>query len=125
MLSDTQPLSGKVAIELLKHPRRLELQKDVTLEYAHQNSEGVDIVIHADIEKLNSGETPANYPIGWCNGRLENLLKTDSDSTQLARYFYVDNSKLFTRISMRFFMVTTRADIAASDCLFYFVDELQ
>lgn len=111
----------KQQVEILDTPRRLELVPDVDVSFGEQRLNGSSITIRQDIEKFNFGVTPANQRIGWINGDINRSLQLDSQSSSVGDYFYVENEQILTKQPLKLFMVTTRADIARSDCLFYFV----
>ena len=106
--------------EILFHPRRLELKEGVNVEYADSPITNTPLTLRPDIEKFNFGITPQNTALGWVHPRLSDTLQLDQHSHLLNQYFHIENKQLVTSKELRLFMVTTRADIASSDCLFYF-----
>ena len=67
----------------------------------------------------------AGEMLGWLDeDGLEHLLISGgSDNHPPAEFFRVEGGQLYPRRAMHIFMATTRPDIAASDCLFYFIPE--
>ena len=54
---------------------------------------------------------------------LKKMFLVGGDQDPPGEYFELRDGKFFPRQRMRLFMATTRPDIAASDCLFYFVPD--
>jgi hypothetical protein len=81
--------------------------------------------VRDDIEKFNFSPVHAGEMLGWLDeDGLEHLLISGGpDNHPPAEYFRIEAGCLYPRRSMRIFMATTRPDIAASDCLFYFIPE--
>lgn len=111
----------KQEVEVLLKPRRLEVLKNKQLVYANDRDRHADITLRQDLEKFNFGSTPGGTRLGWLNASLHECFKLDSHNELLSEGFAVENGELVTRQPMKLFMVTTRKDIALSDCVFYFV----
>lgn len=111
-------------IELLEQPKRLEIHRHATLAYAERPVFGANVTIRQDIEQRNFGITRPGEVLGWLDhARLEHFrLAGQQPQEYLSDYFCADNSELTVTRPLKFFMVTTRSDIAKSDCLLYFVD---
>ena len=111
------------SILLLRHPLRLELAPHSRIDYADRPLHDRDITVRADIEKFNFEPVNHRSPLGWLDAEgLEHLrIVSDLHPHEVDEFFRVEDGKLFPRLHMRLFMATTRPDIAASDCLFYFV----
>lgn len=107
-------------MEVLNRPRRLELRDDNHVAYSTENHPQVALTLRSDIECFNFGTTPTGTVLGWLNAPLEQVLKLDSLQGYLRDCFEAQEGQLLTRKPLHLFMVTTRADIAKSDCLFYF-----
>jgi hypothetical protein len=108
---------------LLRHPLRLELAAHSRIDYADRPLHDRDIVVRDDIERFNFAPVNAGDLLGWLDSEGLDHLQIGSDYHPHAvdEFFRVDDGRLFPRQTMRLFMATTRPDIAASDCLFYFV----
>lgn len=113
----------RAEIEVLRRPRRLEIKATSTLTFANEINDDFDITICQDIEKLNFGLTQSSQQIGWLKQDMLNHLQLDIDTQPLAKFFRIEDGALLTNQPLKLFMVTTRADIAKSDCLFYFVEK--
>lgn len=108
-------------IEVLSLPRRLEIIANSSIVYAMSQLDEYCVTMRQDIEKLNFAKTPQNTLLGWAANAKEQVLKIGGAKANLSDYFTLDNGELRTARDLILFMVTTRADIAKSDCLFYFV----
>ena len=113
--------SPEQKLDLLTHPRRLELCDNFSIAYDHDEQLNFDLTLAQNIEHFNFGITPAHTVLGWTHHEIGNILTLDEHKHTLDEFFSVENSQLVTKKALRLFMVTTRADIARSDCLFYFI----
>ena len=111
-------------IEILQHPRRLEIHKQATLAFAERPVFGASITIRQDIEQRNFGTTQPGDILGWVDHeKLEHFRLGGHQAGELVEhYFSADNNQLTVTKPLKFFMVTTRSDIAKSDCLLYFIE---
>ena len=110
-------------ISVLLQPRRLELKSGYSIAYMDGSDSATDVCLRTDIETLNFGSTAAGTHLGWIRSNSLTPLTLDTGETGLSRYFSVEDHCLYTTERLRLFMVTTNADIARSDCLFYFIHE--
>jgi hypothetical protein len=113
------------AVTLFRHPLRLELSAHSRIDYADRALHDRDITVRWDIEHFNFVVIHPHESLGWLDedGLSHLLISGGPDNHPPQEYFRVDAGKLYPRRDMRLFMATTRPDIAASDCLFYFVLE--
>ena len=110
-------------VAIFRHPLRLELASQTRIDYADRPLHDRDITVRQDIERFNFAPVDASEVLGWLgDGGLEHL-KIGSDYTphEVEEFFRFEDGQLYPGRHMRLFMATTRPDIAASDCLFYFV----
>lgn len=121
-LSARNPFILQQDVDVLEHPRRFEVANDVSIGFAARQDNQQQVTMLQDIEKLNFGITKANQMLGWVNQEGLELFQLDDPKQDVGRYFYVDDGRLRTARALKLFMVTTRADIAKKDCLFYFVE---
>lgn len=112
----------KQRVEQLRFPRRLELASQRDIAYAESAQPDKDVTLRKDIEKYNFGETPQDTCLGWVKHNSLEALTLDRHTQPLEHYFYLSGQCLMTKQPLRLFMVTTNAQIAKSDCLFYLVD---
>lgn len=121
-LADT--LFGKSeGVAIFRHPLRLELARHSRIDYADRPLRDRDITVRRDIERFNFTPVDDDEMLGWLDGGdLSHLLiGSDYRPHEVSEFFRVEAGKLYPARHMRLFMATTRPDIAASDCLFYFV----
>ncbi len=113
--------SGKMSI--FQNPLRLELVAQSQVGHDESPLNGKDITIRSDIESLNSVAIGTNEFLGWMDSEKSSVLRVRSaDQKQnVSEYFSIRQGRLYPKTPMTLFMATTRVDIAASDCLFYFV----
>ena len=114
--------AGPASVTLLEHPHRLELATHARIDFADHPLGGRDLTMRADIERLNFSPVSPDEPLGWTGPDGLEALRIGT-GIDVAEFFRVSGGQLFATRPMRLFMATTRADIAASDCLFYFVSE--
>jgi hypothetical protein len=107
-------------LELLLNPRRLELRPSASIVYSTKALSEANITLRQDIEGLNFKRVESGTQLGWADNQGLAHLKLDREHVKTEDYFEVIDSKLLTKKHLTLFMVTTRADIAKSDCLFYF-----
>ncbi|NVK54871.1 MAG: succinylglutamate desuccinylase/aspartoacylase family protein [Alteromonadaceae bacterium] len=109
---------------LLKQPKRLEIYNEVSLAYAERPVFGANVTIRQDIEQHNFGITRPGDVLGWLDhNKLDHFRLAGHQANQfIDDYFSVYNNELTVTRPLKMFMVTTRGDIAKSDCLLYFVD---
>ena len=112
-------------LELFGDPIRLELQDHVTLTYAETPSENYDITLLPDIEHHNFGGVRRDTPLGWARGEATRLFRAQDGGGRcaVARLVRIENGRLFPAQDLKLFMITTNAQIAHADCLFYAVSD--
>jgi hypothetical protein len=112
-------------LTLFQHPYRLELLQHSRIDYADHSLHDRDVTIREDIERYNFASVEAGAALGWLGEEgLAHLQVVAGDHRHpVAEFFEVRDGILTARSRMHLFMATTRPDIAASDCLFYFVIE--
>jgi hypothetical protein len=110
-------------VTLFRHPLRLELAAHSRIDYAERPLHDRDITVRYDIERFNFAPIERHDMLGWVDNNGLDHLKVGSDETphEVSEFFRVEDGKLYPNQHMRLFMATTRPDIAASDCMFYFV----
>lgn len=103
------------------NPIRIKLKPELQLDYHNKYIDGFDLVLPTDADKYNSSVIQSDDFVGWVGGKgLEvfdcvNMPQEDS----IEHYFYIKNNELRAKVNLRLYMVTTRLEIALSDCLFY------
>nr|WP_136250962.1 succinylglutamate desuccinylase/aspartoacylase family protein [Ningiella ruwaisensis] len=106
-------------IELLALPRRLELQANTSISY-NSEAQPLDITLRQDLESFNFCTIAKGTTLGWSDKQLNEVLCLDRPSISLSKCFEIKEGLFRNVCKMTLFMVTTRVDIATSDCLFYF-----
>jgi hypothetical protein len=116
-----EPDANNVAT--FRHPLRLELCAHSRIDYAHRSLHDHDITVRKDIEHFNFVPLYTDEMLGWldADGLSHLMIGSDSHPHQIEEFFRVEDGKFYPTRPMHLFMATTRPDIAASDCLFYFV----
>ncbi|TNF01553.1 MAG: hypothetical protein EP323_09450 [Gammaproteobacteria bacterium] len=126
-LAETPLPSGEesLALDIYRHPVRLELVAGCRLCYADTPQEGVDITLPTQIDRRNFGVARVDSPLAWLGPRgLDALRLVDAAGRNVIdQYFVARQGKLFPRVTLKLFMVTTTPKIALSDCLMYAVKE--
>ncbi|MCL6415344.1 succinylglutamate desuccinylase/aspartoacylase family protein [Aestuariirhabdus sp. Z084] len=124
-LCSDQVLSSTAASSVTTYPNplRLELAEDTCLRYSDDPKTTGDLILATDAEALNYGTASAQEPIARLGPKGFDKLRINGPEGEMpvSRYFEARNGKLYTRGPTRLFMVTTREEIALSDCLFYFM----
>ncbi|AWL11148.1 hypothetical protein HMF8227_00652 [Saliniradius amylolyticus] len=110
-------------VGLLRNPRRFELRQGYSVAYLDRPDNAADVCLRTDIESLNFGMTPAGTHLGWVRDNALSPFVLDDNENDAQRYFRVTDNQLYTVLPLRLFMATSNADIARSDCLFYFIRE--
>ena len=113
--------SGEMSI--FQNPLRLELAPRSQVGHDEAPLNGKDVTIRSDIESLNSLTVGTDEPLGWIDPAKSSLLhvRSANQNQNVSEYFSIRQGRLYPKNPMTLFMATTRVDIAASDCLFYFV----
>lgn len=115
-------------IQQLINPRRLELKARSTIAYDQSPIAGISVTMRQDIERLNFMKVEKGEHLGWLPSPSLDAFQLDKTAFYVNDYFTAElvNSGVYefkTKCTLTLIMVTTRADIASSDCLFYFVKE--
>ena len=112
-----------VDVAVIRKSRRLELQPHSRIEYAGRALHDRDITLRADIDRFNFAQAGPDTVLGWLgeDGYQHLRIGGEPGHNDVAEFFEERDGGLYPRDAMQIFMATTRPDIAASDCLFYFV----
>ena len=115
-------LDHAVDMDLYHDPVRLELEQRLTLAFADAPVLGVDLTMLDQVDQFNFKLVPAGTQIGWIRDAevIKHLRVVDArGDNRFDHYFEICGNRLQTRATQKLFMVTTRPDIALSDCLLY------
>ena len=117
------PESKAWSIDVLHNPVRLELAGLFTLCYAEHPVPEADLCLRVDIENLNFGEVGRDCRLGWISADgWEKIAVVNARGENLKHeYLRVQDGQLFPATRLKLFMITSRPDIALSDCLLYAV----
>ncbi|WP_286236913.1 succinylglutamate desuccinylase/aspartoacylase domain-containing protein [Neptuniibacter halophilus] len=113
-------------MDIYRHPVRLELIPGTVVAFAEGYVIGTDLTVPADLDRHNFGTVERGTLIGWLGSeaaerclRVHNAKGEDVGS----RLFEIHGNQLVTAVPLKLFMITTRPDIALSDCLLYAAEE--
>lgn len=110
-------------IEVLHNPVRFELSEDTRLSYADAPDPQADLTLINTIEHFNFGQVTADTVLGWVNSHSNAAMKIKSGKgyQDFSEWFQIIDGVLKPARNLKLFMITSRADIALSDCLLYAV----
>lgn len=110
-------------VNIFRNPIRLELLTGKHAAYSNTAQTHADITLPENAERLNYGMVPHEEPLAFLgNEGLAVLTAKDHQGNErLDEFFECRDEQLFAKHPIKLFMVTTNAEIAASDCLFYFI----
>ncbi|MGH1462961.1 MAG: hypothetical protein ACRBB6_13085 [Neptuniibacter sp.] len=113
-------------MDLYRHPVRLELAPDCVVAYSESYVLGTDLTVLAGLDKFNFGEVGRGELIAWLGHKKGSDCMRVNDAlgrNVFDTYFEVKGNQLLTSQDLKLFMITTRPDIAISDCLLYVTTE--
>lgn len=120
------PVLGGVPLDFYHNPIRLELcdKEEARLSYGDRPTEAGGLTLLRDIEKYNFKAVTPDDCLGFIS--LEDIqeltARNAAGEDKLLRYFCSRHGCLYPTTTLKLFMITGNADIARSDCLFYFVE---
>jgi hypothetical protein len=119
----TEEVGESPIFEIFDEPLRFELADGTVLRYGEGPVDDADITIPSNIENYNFGDFSTHEILGWLehDAFYKITIKDIAGVEQRDKYFDQRDGCLFAKSPLRLFMATTRADIALTDCLFYFV----
>ena len=114
------------ALDFYFNPMRLELKDKVAGRLHYQNSPASDgaLTLSPDIERFNFNVVTPSDRLGFLAPDLfrELTALTAKGHEMLHHFFTAKDGMLRVKTPLKLFMITSNADIARSDCLFYFVE---
>jgi hypothetical protein len=118
---DLELRSTKRPMRVLEEPVRVCVTSDVSLAFADEPNPDARLTISADIDRHNFELLQAGAPIGWVqSGTAWPLDARRPDGRECSReMFRVKDGVLETCVDFIPIMMTTKPEIAKSDCLFY------
>jgi hypothetical protein len=122
-----KPANSLQQLELFHHPVRLEFEPGTRLAWHATARADADLTLRPDLERFNFGVVDPALPLGWLGPRgLAPLRVRAGDGRNvLGRYFCGRGGQLHAAQPLRFFMVTSSAEMALSDCLLYAAAECE
>lgn len=117
------PPPADFALEFFYNPMRLELRQGASICYRDSPSPEHDVTLPPQVEHLNFGFVDAGISLGFVGTDMPSVLSArDSHGAEMLERFFIEKEgRLLAREQLKLFMVTTNAEIARTDCLFYFV----
>lgn len=117
------PPPADFALDYFYNPLRLEMREGVEVSYQENLSRRHVVTLFPDIERYNFGYVEAGTALGYVQGKLEDALRVVGSQGESPVETFLDlrNDLLRTGRQLKLFMVTTNAEIARRDCLFYLV----
>jgi Succinylglutamate desuccinylase / Aspartoacylase family len=113
-------------VSVLERPIRVSLRRGASLGVGDRPSGENDLTIAPDLDRHNFHPVPEGTTLGWLREGTWPLEATGPAGLDCSRdLFEVVGTALRSRRSWIPIMMTTDADIAASDCLFYIVHPRQ
>lgn len=108
-------------VKLIVEPVRLEIRKGASLAYANTSNTEFDVTLIDTIDQLNFSVINPQTQLGWVNrGGLNNFVVSDCKQQSISKdWLRLEQGKLYPKIDVLFFMITTNPVIAIDDCLFY------
>ena len=117
--------ANPLPIMIYEDPIRLELKsQEHSIDYADHSLPKVDITICKNIESFSFNLVDQDNVLGWIKREVGHTFTALQNHQTLGAedFFQRDtHGALRPRRKMHLFMATNRPDIAASDCLFYFI----
>lgn len=115
----------QISPKLLYHPLRVELEESCWLAYGDQMKEGIDLLMPVDVDQLNFGRLEAGHGLGrlGSKGLSVFLIRDRHGEVAAEQLFHEVDGRVVASRPFYPFMITTRVDIAHSDCLFYAVPD--
>jgi hypothetical protein len=106
---------------ILEHPVRVCLRPEHTLAFAEQRDPSASVTLDLEIERHNFETVAAGTRLGWVAPGLPwpfEVIDASGADVSLA-WLAIAHGELISRRSFVPFMLTTHAEIARADCLFY------
>ena len=114
------PPAGSPAIEVFGSPVQVKLRPGLGLAFAPTPSPDVAVTLDPQLDRHNFRTLPAGTPLGWVASEVWPLEARDERGRECsAEYFAVDRGQLWAVRPFVPIMMTTNAQVAVDDCLFY------
>jgi hypothetical protein len=127
LVEDRIPTATLPDFQVLVDPVRVCLRPNVKLAFGAHRETDADLTMAIDVDRHNFQQLDGGTRMGWVRRRapwpIEARNQGNEDVTE--RLFELRGSELVTRVPIVPIMMTTNATIAAIDCLFYVVREVE
>ncbi len=112
------------SLEFFHHPMRLELASSSGIAFGESPAPVKGVTLLPSVENYNFGHVGPDTLLGFVDGELADHLRVrDAEgSNPVAKYFRQEQGRLYPSRKLKLFMVTTKAEIARKDCLFYLTE---
>lgn len=119
--AETAGWSAASQLEVFQHPVRIELTPGHRVAFSDEPLAGMDVVLATDLDRFNFGTIAAGEPLGWVGERGVGALQLRSANRigPADEFLTTRGDQLVATTAFRPLMITTRPEIAESDCLFY------
>ncbi|ABM03525.1 conserved hypothetical protein [Psychromonas ingrahamii 37] len=116
-------INAQYPINIFHNPIRLETKNQGEVAYANEPYDAAVITLPEQAYKFNYGMLTTDEFIGYLspNGFAQLTAIDHLGNERLDEFFETREGKLFSRHSIKVFMMTTNPFIAKTDCLFYFI----
>lgn len=110
-------------IQVLHHPTPVKLQTHIDFAFADVPQPDCQLTLRDDLDRHNFAELAVGSSLGWTQDKslMPFLVRNTQGEDITAQMFRNDDGEIRTRQPMIPIMMTTVAQIAQSDCLFYAV----
>ena len=110
-------------VDVHHHPVRVELSPGCSVAYGLAPVPSTDVTLRPDVDAHNFSIITKGQTLAWLGPRGSSALRVrgEDDRDRAAEFFVAVGHELRARVDFKPLMVTTNAEIAASDCLFYAV----
>jgi hypothetical protein len=121
------PSEGFGAMRILDATLRVRLRRGRRVAFAETPIAGVDLTVLPDVDRHNFLEVGSGSRIGWlASAEIWPVEALDRDGRDRSRELFESRDReLLVRQPLMPIMMTTDAQIAAADCLFYVVYRLE
>lgn len=120
------PPRSEWGLDIYHHPLRMEIPGHWRIAYAEAPSPDADMTLRVDIEHFNFRRVDEHTRLGWLHRDAAAALTVldARHENQLRRFYRIRDGCLYPAMPQKLFMITSNPVIAASDCLWYCVPDM-